>query len=284
MTKQTLPNTKPIMGTIIKKWEECEDTFGFLIDIPVEVKSAKPGQFIMLWVPGVDEYPIGIAGYEDNILEIGVAKMGLGTEAMINKKEGDLVGIRGFYGKPFQPPKNVNHLIIGGGFGMTPLKLLTKNLMFKGEKGENIHIFEGARTKNRLMYLNWFQNLHDQNKLVFHVCTDDGSYGFKGFPTVKLEEFLQKSETPSVIYSAGPEKMMKVIFDIGKQYDKVIDMQMSFADRYMRCAFGLCSYCAVDPTGWRICVDGPIFNTEQIEQIEDFGIYKRIETGEKKRI
>ncbi|MHA1954329.1 MAG: dihydroorotate dehydrogenase electron transfer subunit [Candidatus Heimdallarchaeaceae archaeon] len=283
MTKQTLPNTKPIMGKIIEKWEESEDTYSFLIDVPVKVKSAKAGQFIMLWVPGVDEYPIGIAGFENNVLEIGVSKMGEGTEAMINKKEGDLVGIRGFYGKPFQPPKKVNHLIIGGGFGMTPLKLLTTTLMQREEK-ENIHIFEGARSKNRLMYLDWFQNLHNQEKLIFHVCTDDGSYGYKGFPTVVLEDFLQQSETPSVIYAAGPEKMMKVIFDIGKKYEKIIDMQMSFADRYMRCGFGLCSYCAVDPTGWRICVDGPIFNAKQIEQIDDFGNYRRIETGEKQRI
>jgi dihydroorotate dehydrogenase electron transfer subunit len=282
MTKQTLPNTKPIMGEIIKKWEECEDTYGFLIKIPVKVKSPKPGQFIMLWVPGVDEYPIGVAGYENDNLEIGVSKMGEGTEAMIRKNVGDKVGIRGFYGKPFKPPENVNHLIIGGGFGMTPLKLLTQKLMEKNE--ESIHIFEGARSKNRLMYLELFQELHYKEDLVFHVCTDDGSYGYKGFPTVALEEFLQNSETPSIIYAAGPERMMKVIFDIGKKYDKVIDMQMSFADRYMRCGFGLCSYCAVDPTGWRICVDGPIFNTEQIEQIEDFGNYRRVETGEKQRI
>jgi dihydroorotate dehydrogenase electron transfer subunit len=209
--------------------------------------------------------------------------MGEGTEAMLNKNVGDLVGIRGFYGKPFQPPTKVNHLIIGGGFGMTPLKQLTTNLMLRGEN-EEIHIFEGARNKSRLMYLKWFQELHDQKKLVFHVCTDDGSYGYKGFPTVALEEFLQNAETPSVIYVAGPERMMKVIFDIGKKYENVIDMQMSFADRYMRCGFGLCSYCAVDPTGWRICVDGPIFNTKQIEQIDDFGNYRRIETGEKQRI
>ncbi len=282
MKKQTLPNTKPIMGEIIKKWEECEDTFGFLIKIPAKVKSAKPGQFIMLWVPGIDEYPIGIAGYADDILEIGVSRMGEGTAAMIEKNVGEKVGIRGFYGKPFKSPENVNHLIIGGGFGMTPLKLLTQSLLDKSER--SIHIFEGARSKNRLMYLEFFQELHNDKKLVFHVCTDDGSYGYKGFPTVALEEFIQNSETPSVIYAAGPERMMKVIFDIGKKYENVIDMQMSFADRYMRCGFGLCSYCAVDPTGWRICVDGPIFNAEQIKQIEDFGNYRRIETGEKQRI
>ncbi|MHA1199744.1 MAG: iron-sulfur cluster-binding protein, partial [Candidatus Heimdallarchaeaceae archaeon] len=125
---------------------------------------------------------------------------------------------------------------------------------------------------------------HDKESVNFHVCTDDGSYGYQGFPTVDLEKFLQESTSPSVLYVAGPEKMMKAIFNIGKKYPKVIDMQMSLADRYMRCGFGACSYCAVDPTGWRICVDGPVFNTKQLEQISDFGTYKRLESGEKLRI
>ncbi|MBY9000178.1 MAG: dihydroorotate dehydrogenase electron transfer subunit [Candidatus Heimdallarchaeota archaeon] len=285
MTKNTLPNTKPIMCKIIEKIENCEDTFVFLLDLPVNVQGAKPGQFIMLWVPGIDEFPVGVAGFDNNILEIGVAKMGPGTEALLKMDVGEFLGIRGFYGKSFQPPKNmkVNHLLIGGGFGMTPIKMLTTSLLKKEEK-EEIHIFEGARNKSRLMYLEWFQKLHDENKLVFHVCTDDGSYGYQGFPTLDLEMFLQETKTPSVLYVAGPERMMKAIFEIGKKYENVIDMQMSLADRYMRCGFGVCSYCAVDPTGWRICVDGPVFNMKQLEQISDFGTYRRLDTGEKQRI
>ena len=283
MTKQTLVNDKPLMCEIIDKWEECFETVSFKIKLPVKVQKAKPGQFIMLWVPGVDEYPVGIAGYDDGILELGIAKMGQGTEEMQKLEIGDLVGIRGFYGKPFFPPDGVNHLLIGGGFGMTPLKLLIETLM-SSENKQIIHVFEGARTKERLMYVEWLQKLHDEGKIIFHVCTDDGSFGYKGFPTVDLEKFLQQSETSSVIYSAGPEKMMKFIFQIGKKYPKVVDMQMSLADRYMRCGFGVCANCVVDPTGWRICVDGPIFNTEKLEKIDDFGTYKRIESGTKQKI
>ena len=158
MKKQTLANSKPLMGKIIDKKEECDDTFNFLIDLPVKNKTVKPGQFVMLWVPGVDEFPVGVAGYEDDILELGIAKMGPGTSAMIAKGIGDFVGIRGFYGKSFQPPKNVNHLLIGGGFGMTPLKFLTKNLI-EIDDNLSVQIFEGARTKSKLMYLNWLEKL-----------------------------------------------------------------------------------------------------------------------------
>ncbi len=283
MTKQTIPNDKPLMCKIIDKKEECFETLTFELQLPIKVQGAKPGQFIMLWIPGEDEYPVGIAGLKESILEVGIARMGPGTEAMHKKEIGDIVGIRGFYGKPFTPPDGVNHLLIGGGFGMTPLKLLIETLLASDEK-QVIHVFEGARSKERLMYLEWLEELTEQGKITFHVCTDDGSYGYQGFPTVALEKFLQEVNTPSVIYAAGPEKMMKFIFGIGKKYPKVIDMQMSLADRYMRCGFGACANCAVDPTGWRICVDGPIFNTEQLEKISDFGVYKRLDTGEKKRI
>ena len=72
MTKQTIPNDKPLMCKIIDKWEECFETYGFKLQLPIKVQGAKPGQFIMLWVPGEDEYPVGIAGLKDNVLEIGV--------------------------------------------------------------------------------------------------------------------------------------------------------------------------------------------------------------------
>ncbi|MCG3216514.1 MAG: hypothetical protein KAS63_07315 [Candidatus Heimdallarchaeota archaeon] len=283
MKKGIMNNTRPLICKIVDKWEECDDTFGFVLELPIKIQKAKPGQFIMLWIPGVDEYPVGIAGIKNGFIEIGVAKMGVGTSAMIDKQKGDFVGIRGFFGKPFKPPKNVNHLLIGGGFGMTPLKLLTSSLI-NFEEMQRVHIFEGARSKNKLMYLEWLENLENQEEIFFHVSTDDGSYGYKGFPTVDLEKFLQNNKTPSVIYAAGPERMMKVIFDLGKKYSNVIDMQMSLADRYIRCGFGLCAGCVVDPTGWRICTDGPIFNTEQLEQITDFGNFRRTETGAKEKI
>ncbi len=281
--KITSFDSQPIMGKIIRIEDECEDTKNFFVEMPEKIEGVKAGQFVMLWIPVVDEYPIGVAGFKDEILELGIAKMGVGTEALFNKQIGERVGIRGFYGKPFKPLENVNHLLLGGGFGMTPLKLLINTLKSRN-RGDKIHVFEGARTKNKLMYLDFLQNLHDKGEIKFHVCTDDGSWGYKGFPTVALEEVLQEDSQQSVIYVAGPERMMKVVFEIGKKYQNVKDMQMSLADRYMRCGFGLCSACTVDPTGWRICVDGPVFNKEQLEQITDFGEYIRLATGEKKRI
>jgi len=276
-------NSKPTMGKIIRIREECEDTRSFWIELHNEITKIKPGQFIMLWVPGVDEFPIGVAGYKGNILELCITKVGEGTTALFNLKEGDLVGIRGFYGKGFRSKTGITHIIVGGGFGMPPLKFLVEDLLAK-ERNEKIIVFQGARSKDLLLYLNYFEKLNDEGKVDFRPYTDDGSYGTKGFPTIGVQAYLEKHGEPIIIYSAGPEIMMKVLYDLGKKFSHVVDMQMSLADRHMRCGFGLCGACVVDPTGLRICVDGPVFSTHQLEKIEDFGKYARTPSGEKERI
>ena len=50
-------------------------------------------------------------------------------------------------------------------------------------------------------------------------------------------------------------------------------------ERYMKCALGICGQCCVDNTGWRICVEGPVFKNEKIEEISEFGKYRRNAAG-----
>jgi len=280
---KTYYNAKPMMSKITDIEDECKDTKTFWIELPYKIDRIKAGQIVMLWIPGVDEYPIGVAGYSENILELSVAKMGEGTSALFEKQIGDLVGIRGFFGKGFNPPEGVIHILAGGGFGMPPLKFLINQLLER-KNADSIYVFQGARSKNLLMYLEKFQNLDKENKIIFRPCTDDGSFGDKGFPTTGVENLLNQIDQPSVIYAAGPEIMMKILFNIGKNFSSVQDMKMSLADRYMRCGFGLCGACVVDPVGLRICIDGPVFSAKQLDQITDFGTYARTESGAKKRI
>ncbi|MHA1116383.1 MAG: dihydroorotate dehydrogenase electron transfer subunit [Candidatus Heimdallarchaeum aukensis] len=278
-------NSKPEMCKIIKIMEENEDTRTFSIKLPFTPKKPKPGQFVMLWVPGIDEFPIGVAGIKDQILELCVAKVGEGTKALFELEQGDLVGIRGFFGKAFRIKKSITHIIVGGGYGMPPLKYLIEEIIKGRTEQDEIFVFEGARTKEKLLYVELLEKWKKEKKIDFFPFTDDGSYGKKGFPTEGVKEYLNKDNEKSVvIYSAGPEKMMKILFDICKNYNHIIDIQMSLADRHMRCGFGLCGACVVDPEGLRICVDGPVFSREQLEKMDDFGNYSRLPSGKKEEI
>ena len=106
-------------------------------------------------------------------------------------------------------------------------------------------------------------------------CTDDGSFGFKGFVSKKLEEVLKEKKFKAV-YCCGPELMIKSIFNICEKHN--IEMQASL-ERYMKCSFGVCGSCALGP--YFVCRDGPVFDSKQLRQVGDFGKYAKLKSGKK---
>ena len=110
-----------------------------------------------------------------------------------------------------------------------------------------------------------------------YPCTDDGSFGFEGFATDCTVDLL-KDSTYDYAFVCGPEIMMKGIFDILE--DAKIPAQYSL-ERYMKCALGVCGQCCVDSEGWRICVEGPVFENDKITLITEFGKYRRDAYGVK---
>ena len=241
----------------------------------------KPGQFVMVWVPGVDEIPMSISNYDENgNWSITVKDVGECTNALQNLKLGDFIGIRGPFGNHFKmPPKALKHIfLVGGGIGMAPLKFLLNQLK---ESGFKVKVIEGAKSKNELLYLDELVNRKNKN-CEFYCCTDDGSYGQKCFPTKLFEEKINEIEPVdlknTIVYTCGPEIMMYHLFKTCEMHG--IELFASL-ERIMRCGCGLCGLCAIDPIGILVCKDGPIFNLAKLNKMDDFGKYKRDFTGKK---
>ena len=93
-----------------------------------------------------------------------------------------------------------------------------------------------------------------------------------------IEINLLEDSTYDYAFVCGPEIMMKGIFDILE--DAKIPAQYSL-ERYMKCALGVCGQCCVDSEGWRICVEGPVFENEKIYKIDEFAKYRRDASGVK---
>ena len=87
---------------------------------------------------------------------------------------------------------------------------------------------------------------------------------------------LLEDKSYDFAFVCGPEIMMKGIYEILE--DAEITAEYSL-ERYMKCALGICGQCCVDNTGWRICVEGPVFKNEKIEEISEFGKYRRNAAG-----
>lgn len=243
-----LPQTYKVTGitklTPTVKTIEFEHEFDFI-----------PGQFVMVWIPGVDEIPISLSGPN----QITVKKVGEATGALHKLKKNDYIGIRGPYGNGFAIEGH-RVLLVGGGVGIAPIKALAQY----GEKDFTSII--GAQTSNELFFKDYFPGLH--------VCTDDGSEGEKAFTTIVTERLLQEKKFDAVA-ACGPEVMLKFLFQICEKHKVPAFFSM---ERIMKCGFGVCGHCAVDPTGWRVCKEGPIADRNVLLNSEFFE-YKRDQAG-----
>lgn len=257
---------KPIILEIDEIIEEGENLKTFMFRYPL---NAKPGQFIMLWYPGVDQKPFSISYQDDN--KFGVTIFGIGefTKKLMKLKKGENLGIQGPYGNGYST-EDYNVALVGGGCGTASLALLADELI---SQGKNVNFIIGAKSKTGLLYMKRFK----QSKINIIPCTDDGSFGFKGFTTQALTELL-KSEKIDMVYTCGPEIMMKKIINTCDEFN--VDCEISM-ERYMKCGFGVCGQCVVDGPGIRICKEGPVLSKEIVKKIPEFGYYKRDASGKK---
>ena len=229
-----------------------------------------PGEFVMVW-NFKNEKPMSISQINDDELAISVKNIGEFTSQLHDLNVGDQIGIRGSYGNGFNNSfEGKNILAIGGGVGMAPINAIASDLV---KNGNDVSVISAAQTKDELLYGDYLEKLG----VNVHYCTDDGSFGFKGFATDCTIDLL-KNSTYDYAFICGPEIMMKGIFDILE--DAKIPAQYSL-ERYMKCALGVCGQCCVDGEGWRICVEGPVFENDKIKQITEFGKYRRDASGVK---
>lgn len=267
---------------------ECKGVKTFIFnvrdtDLVKNYKKPRPGQFLMIWVPGVDEIPMSISGYdEQGNWSITVKDVGECTHALHELTIGDYIGIRGPLGNSFTIPINDSKIyyLIGGGIGMAPLRFLATELNSQDMK---FTVIEGGRVYEDLIFVDEFYYFQEMESKAY-FCTDDGSYGLEGFATdvfIDLISHLSEEERKKIIvYTCGPEIMMYKVFLTCK--DNNLPIQASL-ERIMRCGCGLCGLCVIDPIGSLVCQDGPVFNYQQLEEMKDFGHSKRDVTGKKSK-
>ena len=212
--------------------------------------------------------PFSVSFQDENSFGLTIACVGPFTSKMCHVKPGDKVGIREPYGTSYEL-KGKKILLVGGGCGSASLAFLADMAV---KAGVEVDFIVGAKTKDLVLFENLFKETVD-----YCATTDDGSHGIKGFVTNELEKRL-KNKQYDCVYACGPEKMLKIVIDICDNYD--VDCQISL-ERYMKCGFGICGQCTVDPLGIRICKEGPVLDKKIAKQISEFGKYHRDATGTK---
>lgn len=238
------------------------------IEIEHNVHAALPGQFLMVWIPGIGERPMSIGN--GTPLTISVANVGKVSSEICKLKVGDEISYRGPFGRPFSIPEKAKQiLVVGGGYGVVPMYYLSR--VARESKIDSIAII-GGRTEKDIIY----------QKHLFAVCnevfitTDDGSKGRKGTVMIDVKDMLEKKKFDCV-YACGPERMMYAVAQACRQFN--VPCQVSL-ERYMKCGTGVCGSCAIN--GKFACVDGPVFTSEEAFSLADFGKRHRDATGQAK--
>lgn len=236
--------------------------------------SAHPGQFLMIWIPRIEEIPMSVMiNSKEGYAAVTIRKSGIGSTALFERKKDDLLGLRGPYGNEFVLKKNYKKiLIIGGGTGLVPLLRLAS---YASKKKITITCVFGARTKKEVFFEKIARKLMEHGKSSVKISTDDGSYGLKG-TTVSVMNNMMRDNSFDCVYTCGPELMMKGVVDLANKNS--IPVQASL-ERYMKCGIGICGSCCLDSS--LVCQDGTVFNGKQLSKILDFGISYRDKDGQK---
>jgi len=204
---------------------------------------AQPGQFVMVWLPGLDEKPFSLVS--DDPVTLAIAKVGPFSARLHELIMGDRLWIRGPLGRPFDVVGG-HLLLVGGGYGTAPLAFLAERATQAHRKVAVI----GAATRGDLLFQDRFAATGCEVVLV----TEDCSLGEAGLCTDCAERLLRE-ETFDAVYGCGPEGMLEKLEQLCIELG--IPGQLS-KEAYMRCGMGVCGSC--ERKGLLVCRDGPVFN------------------------
>lgn len=222
----------------------------------------QPGQFNMIYLPGIGEVPIsvsGVAGEGPGIAHT-IRSVGRVTRVIENLKPGAMVGLRGPYGRgwPLEEAAGRDVLVVAGGLGLAPLRPAIMALLANRDRYGRLVLLYGARLPADLLFTREYESWQKRG-MELTVTVDRADPSWTGPVGVVPSLIAKLTLVPdrTIVLTCGPEIMMRFsIFEaIG---DKVPPAQIYLSqERNMHCAVGLCGHCQIGPEF--VCKDGPVF-------------------------
>jgi len=210
---------------------------------------ADPGQFVMVWLPGINEKPFSLVS--DAPVTLTIARAGPFTEAVHRLRVGDKLWLRGPFGRGFTMLDRPS-ILVGGGYGAAPLAFLAYRLIAQGVPGMAVVL--GAKRAQDVILAEHIRSFG----CPVYPATEDGSLGHKGLAT-DVAEALLRDQPNAAVYACGPEPMLEKLARMC--YTSHAPGQFSM-ERLMKCGLGVCGSC--DHGGLLVCKDGPVFSTEEL--------------------
>lgn len=263
----------------------ARQTYRLRLHAPALARAIRPGQFLMLRVPGTTDpllgrpfavYDIVLDGQsQPAALDVVYLVLGKLTGRLAALRPGDSLEAWGPLGNGFPDLAAIDHVgLVAGGIGQTPFLAYVRQLL--GQRGYGGHaprrtarqvsLYYGVRTAELAAGVEDFRSAG----AVVHLASDDGSLGFRGFVT----QLLERQEPPQHLVGCGPEPMMKALAVLARRWGVPCHLSL---ETPMACGVGICFSCVTrvsTNSGWdyrRVCFDGPVFDAATLAWDEPGG-------------
>ncbi|HHY17596.1 MAG TPA: sulfide/dihydroorotate dehydrogenase-like FAD/NAD-binding protein [Firmicutes bacterium] len=249
------------MNEILKKQVLTPVTKKIVVNAPYIARKAQPGQFVILRIREEGErVPLTIADYdrEAGTITLVYQEVGFSTRELGKLEVNDaIMDLAGPLGLPAELPESGCVVAVGGGVGVAPLLPKCKELH---ERGVKLISIVGARSSDLIILEDEMKECSDE----LHICTDDGSRGFKGFVSDKLRQLIDNGLKMDEVVAIGPMPMMKATCKVTKEYGIKTWVSMN---PIMVDGTGMCGACRVTVGGETkfACVDGPMFDGHLVD-------------------
>jgi dihydroorotate dehydrogenase electron transfer subunit len=255
----------------------ARNTFLIRLEAPRIAAAIRPGQFVMLRLPGAEPLLARPFALYDTVLDergqaVGIdivyLVVGKVTGLMKELRPGDHVELWGPLGNGFPEPATAAQVaLVAGGIGQTPFLAHIRELL--GTRGyggmaarrrvEQVAVYYGVRSADLAAGVDDFRAAGAE----VHVATDDGTLGFHGFVT----DLFARQPEPGHVFGCGPEPMLRALAKIALA--RGVPCHLSL-ETPMACGVGICFSCVTKVktvAGWdykRVCVDGPVFDARTL--------------------
>jgi NAD(P)H-flavin reductase len=227
---------------------------------------AAPGQFNMLWQPGVGEVPISVSGDDDGLLVHTLRSVGAVTSVLAQVRKGDVVGVRGPFGSvwPVDLLDGDDAVIIAGGIGLAPLRPVVRHVMQHRDLVGRVRILVGARTPDDLLFRREVAEWRGRFDFRVGVTVDHATPAWRGEVGVvtRLLERVTLDPAGTVAFLCGPELMMRYAAQDLEVRGIPSESIWVSAERNMKCAVGLCGHCQLG--GLLVCRDGAVLRYDRV--------------------
>lgn len=231
-----------------------------------------PGQFMMLSMPHCGEAPLSFSSSPSrpSSFSLTIRKAGKLTAAVHELQPGDMIGVRGPYGKPFpfEELRRQNLLFVAGGIGMAPLRSVIEFCLdYRADFGD-ITVLYGCKTAGDFCFR---QDLEEwagagliSTKFTVDTACEEWN-GCVGLVTDLLDDIsISPGNTKALV--CGPGVMIRFVVERLLRSGLPADDILTTLERHMKCGIGICGHCHYDSK--MICTDGPVFAVSQLPNLE----------------